>query len=275
MCNNVNIYNNGQVEVLLSVINKESDKEILDHLKDHNITTNAIVVNQSDFSSVCVLNQLGNDVKIYSLEEQGVGLSRNTALQRATKEFVLFADDDEYFHDGYEAMIIDAFSKVKNADIILFNVKSLNKERPSAYSNKISRVYWFNAMRYGTYQIAVRLSSVRKNRLSFSTFFGGGALFGSGEDSLFIIDALSRGCKVYAFPVEIGVVKQEKSTWFNGYDEKYYHDRGALYAAAFNFPKVLGLIQIIRKNRVFQSNISMWRQYLMFCRGIYFYRKMR
>lgn len=271
----LSMYNNGQVEVLLSVINRESNEDILNHLKEHNITTSAIVVNQSNFSSVHLLEQSGSCIKIYNLEEKGVGLSRNTAIQRATNEFIIFADDDEYFHDGYESTIVDAFSMLSDADIILFNVKSLNEKRPSACNNNIKKVYWFNAMRYGAYQIAVRLSSLKKKRLNFSTLFGGGTIFGSGEDSLFLIDALNCGCNVYAYPAEIGIVKQEQSTWFRGYDEIYYYDRGALYAAAFRFPKILGFIQIIRKNKVFQSNLSIWKRYLMFCKGIYFYRNMR
>ena len=31
----------------------------------------------------------------------------------------------------------------------------------------------------------------------------------------------------------IGVVKQEESTWFGGYNAKYYGDRGALFAALY------------------------------------------
>ena len=31
----------------------------------------------------------------------------------------------------------------------------------------------------------------------------------------------------------IGIVKQDESTWFSGYNEKYYHDRGALFAAMY------------------------------------------
>ena len=43
------------------------------------------------------------DIKSYGclLNERGIGLSRNTALMRATADIILFADEDVTYKDGY------------------------------------------------------------------------------------------------------------------------------------------------------------------------------
>ena len=37
--------------------------------------------------------------------------------------------------------------------------------------------------------------------------------------------------KLYTYPAVIASVKQEESTWFHGYDEKYLYDKGALFTS--------------------------------------------
>ncbi|MDP4117859.1 MAG: hypothetical protein Q8873_01560 [Bacillota bacterium] len=61
--------------------------------------------------------------------------------------------------------------------------------------------------------------------------FGGGAIYSSGEDTLFICDLLKKRLKVYVYSATIVAVQQGQSTWFSGYSNKYLFDEGALYRA--------------------------------------------
>lgn len=65
--------------------------------------------------------------------------------------------------------------------------------------------------------------------MTFSLLFGGGAKYSNGEDSLFLKDCLKYGLKVYAVPIEIGAERERESTWFKGYTDKFFIDRGVLY----------------------------------------------
>ncbi len=253
------------VEVLLSVVGKDID-EIKKHLEKSNIRKNAIVINQNEVVDKKVI--LDNNIKIYCLNEKGVGLSRNNALMRAQNKIVAFADDDEIFDEQYEIIIKNAFQKIKDADIIIFNVPSLNEKRVSAHIHDSHRVYWYNSMRYGTFQITAKLDSIKKKRLYFSLLFGGGATYGSGEDSLFLIDALKAGLKVYTYNAKIATVEQKNSTWFQGYNEKFFFDRGALFAAAFKYPKILGVLQLLRKKNIYKTNISLKNRIKLFFEGV-------
>ena len=79
----------------------------------------------------------------------------------------------------------------------------------------------------------MRKGAIDKSCLAFSTLYGGGAKFSSGEDSLFIRDAMRKGLKMYTCPLVIAEVKQEESSWFKGYNDKFFIDKGVLLANAF------------------------------------------
>lgn len=260
-------------EILLSIIDKKENNEIYNHLKEKNITTDAIIVNQTNFDNVNKKYINGKNIYILNLNERGVGLSRNTALQRTEADIILFADDDEKFEDDYELKILNAFKNLPNADIILFNVKSNNPNRAAAKIKKIKKVHWYNSMKYGAYQIAVKVISIKKKRVTFSTLFGGGSKFGSGEDSLFLLDSLDAGLNIYTYPSQIATVEQKNSTWFKGYNKKFFFDRGALFASAFKFPKIIALIQVFRKRNAYISRLSLYQQYKYLYLGIEYFNK--
>lgn len=88
--------------------------------------------------------------------------------------------------------------------------------------------------------MAVRREALLRNRLSFSDLFGGGCLYCSGEDTIFIRDCFRAGLRVYSYEYVLGACAKDSSSWFQGYDEKYFYDRGAMLACAF--PAMKGLL---------------------------------
>ena len=116
----------------------------------------------------------------------------------------------------------------------------MNRFTPARKENeKFKKVHLWNCMRYGAARVAIRKGAIDKTCLSFSTLFGGGAQYSSGEDSLFIRDAFRKGLRMYTSPIVIAKVKQEESSWFRGYTEKYFIDKGILIANAFPVMKSL------------------------------------
>ena len=47
---------------------------------------------------------------------------------------------------------------------------------------------------------------------------------------------------MYAVPVELGMERERRSTWFQGYTEKFFIDRGVLYH--FLYGKLAGLMAV-------------------------------
>ena len=206
------------LQVLLSTINEDKD-EIL----KMNIT--------SSLAAVCQCGKNGDSPPFYYSNSIGVGNSRNLAIEKSSADILLFTDDDMIYSDRYEKDIINEFESHPNADMIIFNVNTINKDRPFAHTNEFTKVSAYGCFKYGTPQIAVKKIFVDKHKLRFSTQFGGGAEYSAGEDNLFILTAIKNGGSVYASPITIGTAGQLKSTWFNGYNEKYFYDKGAFYKA--------------------------------------------
>ncbi len=215
-------------ELLVATMN-QSDNCLCEEM---NLHSDAIIVNQTDRHGVREFSRGQNTITIYDFAERGVGLSRNTALSRATADVVQFADDDMIFTDTYREDVLREFENHPEADAILFSVESMNPDRPLLKIKKFGRVSKANALKYGCARLAVRREKLIYNNITFSLLFGGGAIYGSGEDTIFLQDCMRAGMSIYKSPVKIADVKQESSTWFNGYTSKYYEDKGALFAAA-------------------------------------------
>jgi len=219
-----------KVEVLVATMHQKD----LSKYKDMNLSTGAVFANQDDRYEYVKEDILGNQVKIITTSDRGVGKNRNNALMHASGDICLFADDDMIYEDDYEGIVQKAFAELPDAGIIIFNIETVGKEtRVRRLNQKIKRVYTFNALNYGAARIAIRREEVLKKNLWFSILYGGGAQYSSGEDSLFLIEAIKKGMRVYTYPGKIANVKQEISTWFRGYTEKYYVDKGVWLANAF------------------------------------------
>ncbi len=231
------------LQVLVSTMHR-MDHSILDKM---NINSDAIVVNQCDCEkdSEESFEYKGHRILWLNRNERGVGKSRNLALSYATADIVLFADDDVIYDDDYVSVIEKAFFET-NADTLIFRADILNEARKVNEEEGIKRLSLFNCTRYGAYRIACKRKIIEKENITFSLLFGGGAKYGSGEDSVFTADLIKHKCKVYSVPYKIGNVEQSESTWFKGFNEKYCHDKGALMKTLYGrlwYPLMIVLIK--------------------------------
>ncbi|MBM6619100.1 glycosyltransferase family A protein [Bacillus suaedaesalsae] len=233
------------LEVLVSTMN-QTDYNLLEKM---NIQSDAIIINQCKTNRVEKFNFKGNTIKMFSFDEKGVGLSRNNALMRTTAEIALFADEDVTYVDNYKEIVINGFKSNPDADMLIFNVPSKNQERPLHFINKERRVRLYNCLKYGAVSIAIKTERLKKKNIYFSLLFGGGARYSAGEDSLFISDCLKKGLKIYTNPNVIGYVSQENSSWFEGYTEKYFFDKGAFFASFSRRGAILFCLQYAFRHR--------------------------
>lgn len=212
------------LETLVSAV-KENTTTLASKM---NLESDAIIVNQCNINAYEEYEYGGHCIRCYSFREKGVGLSRNNALMRAKADIILFSDEDIVYQNGYAEKILKAFETYSDADMLLFNM-SVSKERATYHTEKKTRIRWYNCGRYPTYSFAIRREKLHKSGITFSLLFGGGAKYSNGEDSIFIRECIKKGMKVYALPVLIGKEVARQSTWFHGYNEKFFFDRGVLY----------------------------------------------
>lgn len=234
-------------------------KNPIELAEEMNLQSDAIIVSQGEeyaYSEECFN---GHTIRYFAMAERGVGLSRNTSLLRADADIALFADEDIVYEDGYVQMVLDAFEKYPKADVLLFNVKAMEGRR-TYHNTSYGRVRWFNCGRFPTYSAAVRVKKVHKAGVTFSLLFGGGAPYSNGEDSLFFMSCLKKGLRIYKVPVAIGYERERESTWFKGFNRKFFFDRGVLYAHLYGpLAFLFGLRFVFTKRNIMCREIP-WKQ---------------
>lgn len=213
-----------KVQVLASVMNQTA-RGIAEKM---HLDSDAVVINQCDRFGYEELEYKGHSVRFFSFPDRGVGRSRNEAILRAEGDICLFADEDIVYEAGYAQAIEKEFENQPQADMILFNIE-IDESRRTYHITRRKRVHWYNCGRYGAVSFAVKGESLLASGVSFHLLFGGGARYSNGEDSLFLKEFIRKGYRVYTAPVTIGREEAGESTWFSGYNEKFFHDRGVLY----------------------------------------------
>lgn len=213
-----------KVEVLASVMHEEPDALI----HRMGLDSDAVIINQCDRLDYQEKEVSGHRIRFYSFPDRGVGRSRNEAILRAEGDICLFSDGDLVYRPGYAEAVAAEFVQNPDADMILFNV-IVEESRKTYHITERKKVHWYNCGRYGAVSFAVRRDSLLASGVMFSLLFGGGAKYGSGEDSLFLKEFMDKGFSVYTAPVTIAREEAGESTWFKGYNEKFFRDKGVLY----------------------------------------------
>lgn len=243
-----------KLEVMLSVMNL--NKNDLDKM---NINTKCTVINQCDKNEF----EKYKNFDIYSYNERGLANSRNRGFEKVTDDIIILCDDDVVYDKDYEKIILDEFKNNSKADIIIFNLNCIN--RKIKMNKKFRRVHFYNALRYSSVRIAFKRSSIKDIR--FNGEFGAGAKYSSGEDTLFLVDCLRKGLKIYSSPKYLGTVYYFKSSWFNGYNEKFFYDKGALFTAINCRLRYFLIIQYLFRHREVLGEIKFMNAFKIMLRG--------
>lgn len=196
-------------------------------IEEMNIHSNVVFANQCDYTSYEELEFEGHKAKMISTNTRGVGVNRNLALSYATGDICLFADDDVKYRNNMEEQVRSEFEAHPDADIFIFHLETSDPVRKQNSYLKTEKCGPLTRMPWGGIRIAFRLAAVRKSNIWFTMLFGGGAVFPSGEDSIWLADAKKAGLTFYVSKETIGTVSFEESSWFTGYDENFFYGKGA------------------------------------------------
>ncbi len=231
------------IEFLLSTMNLK-----LEDLDKMNIKCSCIVINQSGY----VGYREYKNFKIYDTDDVGIAKSRNMALFKSQADIIVFCDNDCVYEDDVEKSILMEYSYNKKADLIIFNAHNLSRKMKD--NDLVRRVRFYNYQRYGTYRISAKRNSILKANISFNLLFGN-SHFSHGEDTLFLNDCLKNRLKIYTSKIFLCTVSDDNSTWFKGYDTKFFISKGALFKAiSKHFCFLLCLQYLIRHKEVLKQN---------------------
>ena len=249
-----------KLQVLVATMH-QTDLSLVEKM---NLRCSAVIANQADREQI----QTQGAVKMITTATRGVGLNRNIALLAADGDILLFADDDMVYEDDMPQMVTSAFRDHPEADVLIFGIDITKDGRITERRRlKNRRIRLWNAMRYGAVRIAVRRQALLRHNIMFHQMFGGGCPFSAGEDSLFLKACLDHGLKVYGHEYSLGQCCKDSSSWFVGYNEKYFYDKGVLVRKLF--PRschVMALYFAVHFKR--STELSVWQRVKLVYAGV-------
>ena len=257
-----------KVEVLLAIMNLKSETEYKNILKQNNITGKVIAINQVNEKGFNIEN---GDNRIFSYKEIGASNSRNRLVEKAEGDICIFADNDTVFVDNYEEIIKKEYEKKPKADIIIFFAENQNNSREKNKKIGNKKINNLNLMKIRTNEISIKkeiVEKIKKENLKFDTNFGPGGIFKKGEETIFISELLKMGIKIYSIDKKLSTSRNEESTWFTGFNEKFLFDQGAIFYRIYHkWYKILIIQYLIRKYFLYRKNVSIKKAYKEMCAG--------
>ena len=230
-----------RIQVLVTTMHQSG----FEKYAEMHLQTDAIIANQTNFNGYEKIEINGSHVQLISTSTRGLSRNRNIALAHADQatEFILFSDDDLVFSDGYEALIIEEFEKHPEAEVIKFNLHDLSTRKISMKRiSRFEKATRKNMSASGVCGLVVRTETIRKNDLHFNEFFGTGTENYCGEDTIFLMKMLDKKISFFRSPIDIAGINQGESTWFRGFDQKYFFVVGKVFRTIY--PKLAYLLAI-------------------------------
>ena len=223
-----------KIEVLLSCMNQK-DFSITEKM---NLTTDILIVNQCDENKYeeRVIN--GKKQRMIYTTQRGLSQSRNELLNNMEGDIGILCDDDVIYEKEYEKDIKEAYVQLKDASCIVFNTQTI-RDNHSYDAKKIYEIKETKLTNKNKYFTSTRITfkkrDIKKKNIWFNLNFGAGSIYSSGEEGLFLRDIRNKNLKVYEYPRTIATVHHQESTWFKGYNEKFFKDKGAWVKTAYPY----------------------------------------
>lgn len=211
----------------------QTDAEIY---KRMNLQTDAVIGNQASDNWERTETMDGNIVNMITTATRGLSRNRNIAMAHADvpADYWLFSDDDLRFYDGYEQTVLSAFEEFPDADAIKFNIRCVSERQLSmAPIRAAHRAGRREVTSWGVCVLAVKADKLKQGGIVFNERFGTGTPNFCGEDSIFLQELFKKGWRVYAHPAVIADIDQTESSWFKGWDEKYFTVSGMVLSEMY------------------------------------------
>ena len=239
-------------EVLIATMNNSNCEKLLSNMN----VKNAVLINQITNDNVEMTNINDDLHNIISVKDRGLSKSRNLAIKNSTADICLIADDDMFYYDDYEEKVLAAYSDFPDADMIAFVVTHDNRKTKKILRE--GKVGFLNSNKIQSVQLSFKRKSIIDAGIKFDELFGAGSVYNFGEENIFMTDCRKAGLKLYFKPIVIAnLYDTGQSTWFNGYNERYFINRGAIFKRMTKlFYPVLIIQFAIRKYKLYRKEMN-------------------
>ena len=108
-------------------------------------------------------------------------------------------------------------------------------------------------MKVSSWQISFQRQRLLDSGVRFDELLGAGTGNGAEEELKFLLDCQKAGLQIYYAPTEIASVGQTESTWFAGFTEEFFVNRGATtrYILGAPLAAVYAVYYVVKKRKKF------------------------
>jgi len=239
-----------KLEVLMSCMHQTDDRLV----QASCLTGDVVVINQCDHDGYAEYPTRHGTARIRSTTERGLTKSRNMAIHTSDADICLLCDDDEIFVPDYEKKILDAYQALPQADVIIFKMAN----RPPSFPDAVRRLRFPQTMKVSSWQISFRRDKLLQTGIRFDELMGAGSGNGAEEELKFLTDCEKANLAIYYVPAEIASDAQAESTWFGGFTETFFENRGATtrYVLGAGLASLYAVYYIVRKRGLYGKDIS-------------------
>lgn len=220
------------------------------------------------------LESIRSNIKVLQRYEKGLSKSRNCALEYVKEGICLITDDDVAFMDDIYEKISHAYLENHNADIITFQIMTPEKIPFKQYSSKGYSHTKKTLMRVASIEISFRVEKIHQKSLRFDEDFGLGSLYPTGEETIFLCDALDKHLNILYRPIPIVVHPKEHSN--ASYSIDLFEAKGAVFIRIFGLISgcLIILLFALKKYHDFKRQFSFLTSCMtMWKAGIIYYNK--
>ncbi len=143
--------------------------------------------------------------------ELGVAKSRNTVIRSTKTKYLLFADDEIVFLDRGVKSAVAYLEEHPECDLVLAQAIDTTGALRKRYPKKKVKLTKFNSAKAATYEMIVRVESIKAKDVYFDEKFGAGVINYIGDEYIFITDLLNKGGNAIFLPITIAVHPKDSS----------------------------------------------------------------
>ena len=143
--------------------------------------------------------------------ELGVAKSRNIVIRSTKTKYLLFADDEIVFLDRGVKSAVAYLEEHPECDLVLAQAIDTTGTLRKRYPKKKVKLTKFNSAKAATYEMIVRVESIKAKDVYFDEKFGAGVINYIGDEYIFITDLLNKGGNAIFLPITIAVHPKDSS----------------------------------------------------------------
>lgn len=232
-----------KIEVLVPTYNK-TKSQCLDLATFLNIKGPCVISNQNGGEILETIN----DLKYIESSTKGIGKNRESLLLNASGDYLILIDDDTPLRGDYTEIVESELKRLNFPDVVYFGRISYSKVFTDIkFKNRKVR-FFKNISSIGAPGVVVSRNFLIKNHIHFTDKLGVPNYTYLGEDSFFNYCCFKKSNNLFTSSKQILFLKDNESSYFEGYDERYYFSHGYLYKILYGNFAFLYCVRFAIKN---------------------------